>query len=55
MEIYKNCSDVVVQSNPRDQTNWNVLNWLEALKMEVGDATQQRVTVIQATHNKSLD
>ena len=48
-------SDVVVPSSPRDQTSCSVLNWLEALKMDVGDASQQRVTVIQATHNKSLD
>ena len=55
VEVYKNWSDVVVPSSPRDQTSCSVLNWLEALKMDVGDASQQRVTVIQATHNKSLD
>jgi len=55
VEVYKNWSDVVVPSSPRDQTSCSVLNWLEALKMDVGDASQQRVAVIQATHNKSLD
>jgi len=46
MEVYKNWSDVVVPSSHRDQTSCSVLNWLEALKMDVGDASQQRVTVI---------
>ena len=55
MEVYKNCRDVVVPSSPRDQTSCSVLNWLEALKMDVGDASQQRVTIVQATYNKSLD
>jgi len=55
VEVYKNWSDVVESSSPRDQTNCSVLNWLEALKMDVGDVSQQRVTVVQATHNKSLD
>ena len=55
MEVYKNCRDVVVPSSPRDQTSCSVLNWLEALKVDVGDDSQQRVTVIQAIHNNSLD
>jgi len=55
VEVYKNWTGVVVPSNPGDQTSCSVLNWLEALKMDVGDASQQRVTVIKATHNKSLD
>ena len=55
MQANENRRDVVVATSSEDQAGCRVLHRLESLKINISDAGQNRVAVVESTTDEGLD